>query len=114
MQGSRSVVVIGTGSIGERHLRCFVSTGRARVGFVELNADVRRHVAEKYREACAYESMKQALEAEPDLAVIATPAPSHVMLARELVEREIHVLIEKPLSVSVEGAEELMDLIQRA
>jgi predicted dehydrogenase len=114
MQGRRNVVVIGTGSIGERHLRCLVSTGRARVGFVEINADVRRQVAEKYPEVCAYESIKQALQAEPDLAVIATPAPSHVMLARELVERKIHVLIEKPLSVSMEGAEQLMDVVQRA
>jgi predicted dehydrogenase len=114
MQGRRNVVVIGTGSIGERHLRCLVATGRARVGFVEVNADVRRQVAEKYPEVCAYESMHQVLEVEPDLAVIATPAPLHVMLARELVEREIHVLIEKPLSVSMEGAEQLMDLVQRA
>ena len=27
------VLVVGAGSIGERHLRCFLATGRARVSF---------------------------------------------------------------------------------
>ncbi len=108
------MVVIGTGSIGERHVRCLISTGRARVGFVEVNADVRRQVAEKYPEVCAYESMNQALEAAPDVAVIATPAPLHVALARELAERGIHVLVEKPLGVSLEGTGQLMDVVRRA
>ena len=29
------VLIIGTGSIGERHLRCFLATDRAEAGFVE-------------------------------------------------------------------------------
>ena len=106
--------MIGAGSIGERHIRCLVATGRADVGFVEVNAGVRQQVAERYPEIGAYESMKQALDAGPELAVIATPAPLHVKLAGELVGRGIHVvLIEKPLSVSMEGVEQLMEAVRR-
>ena len=112
MQRDRSVVVIGAGSIGERHLRCLVSTGRAQVGFVEVKADLRRQVAQKYPEVCAYQSMEQAFEAAPDLAVIATPAPLHIMQATELAQRGVHVLIEKPLGVSMEGVERLIEAVQ--
>ena len=31
------VLIIGVGSIGERHLRCFRATGRADVWIVEIN-----------------------------------------------------------------------------
>ena len=31
------VLVIGVGSIGERHLRCFQQTGRCQLSFVEIN-----------------------------------------------------------------------------
>jgi len=40
------ILVIGVGSIGERHVRCLLSTGRARVGICEPNEPLRQRVAE--------------------------------------------------------------------
>ena len=34
-------LVVGVGSIGERHLRCFQSTGRARLSICEINPEFR-------------------------------------------------------------------------
>ncbi len=34
------VLIVGVGSIGERHLRCFLAKGRANVGIVEID-DIR-------------------------------------------------------------------------
>jgi len=31
------ILVIGAGSIGERHIRCFLKTGRARVSVCEID-----------------------------------------------------------------------------
>ena len=45
------------------------------------------------------------------MAVIATPAPLHVPQATKLVEAGVHVLIEKPLSISLEGVGRLKDLV---
>ena len=42
------VLVVGVGSIGERHLRCFLATGRAECGFVEVNAGLSARIGEKY------------------------------------------------------------------
>ncbi len=101
------VLVVGAGSIGERHIRCFLATGRARVSLVEVNADLRDTVASRYEVAGAYASLEAAAAQPFDAAVIATPAPLHVSQAKSLAERGVHVLIEKPLGVSTEGVDAL-------
>jgi predicted dehydrogenase len=110
---THQVVVVGAGSIGERHVRCFLATGRARVSFVEINPDLRAAVAARYPDTTARASLEAAIEQPPEAAVIATPAPLHVPQATQLVERGVHLLIEKPLSVSTEGVEALADLVAK-
>ena len=46
MTSPLSILVIGVGSIGERHLRCFQATGRAEVSFVEINESLRATIAD--------------------------------------------------------------------
>jgi len=101
------VLVIGVGSIGERHLRCFQATQRAEVSLVEINPDLRREVAARYEVSAAFADLASALASPPDVAVVATPAPLHVPLATELAEAGVHVLIEKPLATSTEGVARL-------
>jgi predicted dehydrogenase len=104
------VLVIGTGSIGERHLRCLLATGRAAAAFVEPRAEVRERVARDYRVE-GYESLDAALERRFTAAVVCSPAPLHVPQARALVEAGLHVLIEKPVSTSEAGLPELAALV---
>ena len=42
------VLVVGVGSIGERHVRCFQATGRAEVSIVEINDALRATICERY------------------------------------------------------------------
>jgi predicted dehydrogenase len=42
------ILVIGCGSIGERHVRTFLATGRANVVACDPNVPVRGRMAEKY------------------------------------------------------------------
>jgi predicted dehydrogenase len=106
------VLVIGVGSIGERHLRCFRATGRADVALVEVRDVVRRAVAERYGVEHAFADLNPAWAYRPDVAVIATPAPLHVALATRLAEGGIHVLVEKPLAVSLDGVDRLLDAVR--
>src|SRR4051794_29008372 len=99
------VVVIGAGSIGERHLRCFLATGRTRVSFVETLAERREDVARRYPRAVALARFDDAFSCGATAAVIATPAPMHVPMAMRLIEAGIHVLIEKPLSVAMDAVD---------
>ncbi|HTI49957.1 MAG TPA: Gfo/Idh/MocA family oxidoreductase [Planctomycetaceae bacterium] len=104
------VVVIGVGSIGERHVRCFQGTGRASVSIIEINEALRTTIAKRYGVA-AYASLKEALAQGPTAAVVAAPAHTHIPLTSQLVTAGLHVLIEKPLSVSLEGIDSLRRLI---
>ncbi|MGB7159806.1 MAG: Gfo/Idh/MocA family oxidoreductase [Tepidisphaeraceae bacterium] len=107
------VLVVGAGSIGERHLRCFLATERARVWFVEVNPELRATIAARYPAAKAFPSLDAALEQPLDAAVIATPAPLHVPQAMQLAERGVHVLIEKPLGVGLDGVDALIAAVTK-
>jgi predicted dehydrogenase len=110
----KSVLVIGLGSIGERHLRCFQATGRVNTSVCEIDPELRGRIAQQYGVKRAYDDLETAL-ADPDIdaAVIATPAHLHVRMATQLANQGVNLLIEKPLSTSLEGVEELEELIGR-
>jgi predicted dehydrogenase len=110
------VLIIGVGSIGERHLRCFQATDRADVSFVEVSPDLRRTIAERYGVERPFADLEAAIgdREPPEVAVVATPAPTHVPIATTLAEAGIHVLIEKPLSTRLSGLDRLEAAVERA
>ena len=106
------ILIVGTGSIGERHLRCFGATGRVEAGICEVNESLRRKIAAQYDVAESFDSLGSALEAQWDAAVVATPAPLHVPMATQLARAGVHLLIEKPLSTALDGIDELAGGVQ--
>jgi predicted dehydrogenase len=106
------VSVVGTGSIGERHVRCFQATGRAQVSVLETNAARRSQVAQRYGVPGASD-WEEALAEQPAAAVICTPAPLHVEQATRLAEAGVHLLIEKPLGTSLEGVSQLTAVVAK-
>jgi predicted dehydrogenase len=108
----RRVLVVGVGSIGERHVRCFAATGRARISVCEVNAELRRTVAERYSVAEAFADLESGFAARPEVVVICTPAQLHVSLALAAVRAGAHVLIEKPLSTGFDGVVELLRVVE--
>lgn len=105
------ILVVGVGSIGERHTRCFLATGRAEVGICESVVERREAVAKQYAVTGAYAGLEEALAQSWDAVLVATPAHTHVRIAMEIAQRGIHLLIEKPLSTSLEGIDELKALV---
>ncbi len=106
------VLIVGAGSIGERHLRCFLATGRAEIVLVEADAQRCRNIAERYGVANAFTEMAAGLAEKPNSAVIATPAPLHVAQAIRLAQSGMHLLIEKPLGTSLQGIEQLRETVR--
>jgi predicted dehydrogenase len=98
------VLVIGVGSIGERHVRCFQATDRTDVSICEPNDTLRAKVTNEYSISQSYSNFDAALsDHRPECAVIATPAASHVPIAIKLAEAGVHLLIEKPLSTTTDS-----------
>lgn len=114
MHPRKRVLVVGVGSIGERHARCFLATGRADVSICELNAELRLAVAERYSIEQAFDDLQPALAEAPDAAVICTPAHLHIPIAEAAAQAGVHVLIEKPLSTRLDGVEALQRQLDSA
>ncbi len=113
MPQPKSVLVVGVGSIGLRHLRCFQATGRVNLSICEINAELRRQVAEEYGIAHTYPDLDSALGDAHDAAVIAAPAHLHIPMASQLARAGVHLLIEKPLSTTLEGIDALAEIVRQ-
>jgi len=103
----KRILIVGGGSIGERHLRCFQQTGRAEVSLCEIRVDLRGELAKRYPIADVFSTLDDALKKTWDAGVICTPAPLHLPMANRFLEKSIAVLIEKPLSISQDGVADL-------
>jgi predicted dehydrogenase len=110
---TRNVLIVGVGSIGLRHLRCFQGTGRVNLSFCEVNPTLRAQVAAEYKIERHYADLDSAMADRYDAAVIATPANLHIPMAVRLAEAGLHLLIEKPLSTSLDGIDLLRDTVRK-
>ncbi len=102
--------VIGAGVMGMNHARVY-----AEMDDVDLVA-----VADPSMEACAriariyrpevYGDYRTMLERErPDIVSVAVPTALHVEVACDTMSRGIHVLVEKPLALTVEEGRVIID-----
>ena len=111
MSQPKRVLVVGTGSIGERHARCFAATGHAVVSICEPDAQRRRAVVDRYNITEAFDDFDTAVASRPDVAVICTPAHLHIRMAAVMARQGIDLLIEKPLGASLDGIDDLVRAI---
>ena len=106
--------VIGTGFMGRVHLEAL-----RRMEFVDVAAIAGRELAPAERLGAGYgvetvvDDYRKLLEdATIDAIHICTPNATHYQMAKNALLAGKHVLCEKPLSVSVEEAQELVTLAQ--
>ena len=102
------LLVIGCGSIGERHLRCFQQTGRATVTACDTNPALLERMRTTYGVPVATDAGQALSGGAFTGAVICTPAPWHVPIGIKAMRGGAHVLIEKPLSHSLQDVDTLL------
>jgi predicted dehydrogenase len=106
------VGVIGAGSLGFHHARLLRGVpGVAFHGIYEANAE-RAGVVSRELEIQAHPTL-DALLAEVDAVSIVVPTPLHHQVAMAALARGKHLLIEKPITVTLAEADELLDLADR-
>ena len=100
------ILIVGFGSIGKRHLRL------ARELLPNADIKVLRHqLSTSVPEGANgnFSSIEQAITFAPHVAVIANPATYHIHTAQALADIGVHLLVEKPLSASLDGVEHLIE-----
>jgi predicted dehydrogenase len=115
MASKVKVAVLGTGSLGQHHVRIYselAAAGQVELtGLFDANADTARKIAAKHN-VRNFNSVADAAAAS-DALNIATPTTTHFDLAKSLLAQGKHVLVEKPMTDSSEQAAELCELAQK-
>ncbi len=108
--------LLGYGYWGPNLLRNLVSNANtAVVGLVEPDPAARARAARTYPHVPVFEDLDKFLsQVKPDGVVIATPPATHKDLAVRCLRAGAHVLVEKPLAVSVAECDEILTAAKQA
>lgn len=119
------VLFAGLGSIGQRHVRNLrtllgdqveILAYRANGDSPVLNADMtvkQGAVPETTYNIRSFSNLDDALGEKPDAVFVTNPNSLHLPVALAAAKAGCHLFIEKPLADSLDGVEELIDMVER-
>lgn len=108
-------LICGLGSIGKRHLENLeylgvpcenISVFRTGKGTKSFGDDVLKKHDNRHP---VFFDIDKAFGAKPTATIISNPTSFHVFLAEKAVKNNSHIFIEKPLSDSLDGIDELIE-----
>ncbi len=115
MASKVKVAVLGTGSLGQNHVRIYSELAAAGqvefTGIYDTQADTARKIAAKHH-AHIFGSVAEAAAASDALNIV-TPTTTHFELAKTLLAQGKHVLVEKPMTDNTAQAAELVQLARQ-
>ena len=101
------VGVFGVGSLGQHHARIYSLLGNADlVGVYDANPERAAEIA-KAHGTTAFQSFDD-LASKVEAASVAVPTNHHFEIATRLMEHGIHLMVEKPISVTTDEAEKMV------
>lgn len=101
------VGVVGVGYLGKFHAEKYARMDHVDlVGVVDIDPSKAENVAKKFNTK-AY-STHQDLFGKADAVSIVAPTPDHYAIAKDCLEHNIDVLVEKPMTKTLEEADELI------
>ena len=106
-----NVLIIGLGSIGQRHLQNFKKTFKNKVSFnvlriknkqivIKDNKIIKKRKFDEYYNTQNHKNLKKAFKAEPDLVLICNPSIFHEKYINLCIEKNINFFVEKPTLIS--------------
>ena len=109
------IAIIGLGHWGPNYLRNFSRMdGCEVVACADANPTRLKSFKKDHPTVHFYESVQELYsKEEPQATVIATPTTTHFQIAKEVLNRKQHVLIEKPLAVDPAECTEMTELAKR-
>jgi len=106
---------IGCGYWGPNLIRNFVDIPTSEmVAVADLDKERLNHIATRYPQIeCVTTDYRRFFDLDLDAVVISTPPQTHFAIASDCLERGLHVLVEKPLTVNSAEARELILLAEK-
>lgn len=111
-KGTR-VAVVGTGAMGRHHVRILASSPEAElVGIYDQRPEVAETLAAEHG-TTRFEDLDELLGGV-EAAVLAVPTTDHAELACRMLERGLHVLVEKPIASNLDEADRMVAAAAKA
>lgn len=107
------ILVVGVGSIGQRHARIVHELGHEVVP-CDANPDLVNEVCARYDPSESYLDYREAVRNAFDAVLVCTPNHLHAPVAVAAFEQGSHVLVEKPIAHTVEDARIIVDAAEAA
>lgn len=108
----KRIVIVGLGSIGRRHLRLLREL-HSDIEIILVRSGKGGNWSEERLATRIVDSIEVALDSSPQMAIVSSPAHVHLEQALLFAEAGIHLLIEKPLSVSSKGIDKLLEIVKQ-
>jgi len=103
------VGVVGVGYLGKFHAEKYARMDDVElVGVVDINKEKADNIARKVCTNTYYHHKK--LLGKVDAVSIAVPTVSHFAISRQFLENDVDVLVEKPMTTTLEEADELIQI----
>lgn len=104
------VGVVGVGHLGRVHARIYKELmGVKLVGVVDSNLDTAREIGRQY-EVPVYDDLERFIgERRPEAISVVVPTTQHFAVACRLAEAGIHLIVEKPVTTTVDQASKLLE-----
>lgn len=113
MKNIQKILIIGGGSIGQRHLGNLKALGIRNVAIVETNPSRIEDLKKKYS-VPVFTSIKKATQTQKfTAAFICTPTIHHFKNTLICAEQELDLFIEKPISNTLKGMDNLERLVKK-
>ena len=105
-----SILVVGCGSAGRRHIRNLQALGVERIAACDPEPDRLSYVTTEYN-VRGFGGFEEALgTVSPEAVIVCTPPHLHVSQALSAVRSGAHAFVEKPVSHSMSGVDALISL----
>jgi predicted dehydrogenase len=103
------VGIVGVGSIGKNHARIYSELpGTELAAVFDINRETAEAISRQYGVPVAA-TLEEFLDLV-DAATVSAPTPNHYEIAKSLLNRQKHLLIEKPITETPDQAFELVKL----
>jgi len=103
------MAVVGVGYLGQFHAEKYAALEETNlVAVADVEPSRARRMAENF--SCRACASHRELIGKVDAASVVVPTQDHCQVARDLMEAGIHVLVEKPMTATLEEADSLVQL----
>jgi predicted dehydrogenase len=107
-------LVCGVGSIGLRHLKNLRALGYSDIILYRTGKSTINDDSGALNGLQVFSSLEVALEKSPDVCIISNPSSLHLNTAIKCARAGCHLFIEKPLSDSLDGLDELNEIVKES